>query len=59
MQDLLVENQNFQATFGQKWISTAGLSLTQNLYDQSVFVGLKAAKTTREFYQINEQPKNK
>jgi outer membrane protein TolC len=44
-----------QATFGQKWISTAGLSLTQNLYDQSVFVGLKAAKTTREFYQINEQ----
>jgi outer membrane protein TolC len=43
-----------QATFGQKWIST-GLSLTQNLYDQSVFVGLKAAKTTREFYQINEQ----
>jgi hypothetical protein len=28
--------------------------LTQNLYDQSVFVGLKAAKT-REFYQINEQ----
>lgn len=44
-----------QATFGQKWISTAGLSLTQNLYDQSVFIGLKAAKTTREFYQINEQ----
>ncbi|CAM2829507.1 TolC family protein [Flavobacterium frigoris] len=44
-----------QATFGQKWISTAGVSLTQNLYDQSVFIGLKAAKTTREFYQINEQ----
>ena len=44
-----------QATFGQKWSSTAGLSLTQNLYDQSVFIGLKAAKTTREFYQINEQ----
>ena len=44
-----------QATFGQKWTSTAGLSLTQNLFDQSVFTGLKAAKTTREFYQINEQ----
>jgi outer membrane protein TolC len=44
-----------QATFGQKWSSTAGVFLTQNLYDQSVFIGLKAAQTTREFYQINEQ----
>lgn len=44
-----------QATFGQKWISTAGVSVTQNLFDQSVFTGLKAAKSTREFYQINEQ----
>jgi outer membrane protein TolC len=44
-----------QANFGQKWSSTAGISLTQNLFDQSVFTGLKAAKTTREFYQINEQ----
>jgi outer membrane protein TolC len=42
-----------QATFGQKWISTAGVSLTQNLFDQAVFTGLKAAKTTREFYIIN------
>jgi outer membrane protein len=44
-----------QATFGQKWVSTAGVSLTQNLFDQSIFTGLQAAKTTREFYQINEQ----
>ncbi|TDE05067.1 TolC family protein [Flavobacterium hiemivividum] len=44
-----------QANFGQKWTSVAGVSLTQNLFDQSVFTGLKAAKTTREFYQINEQ----
>lgn len=44
-----------QATFGQKWISTAGVFLTQNLYDQSVFIGLKAAQTSREFYQINKQ----
>ncbi|MFA9192065.1 TolC family protein [Flavobacterium sp. FZUC8N2.13] len=44
-----------QAAFGQKWISTAGVSLTQALFDQSVFTGLKAAKTTREFYQINNQ----
>ena len=44
-----------QAAFGQKWISTAGVSLNQALYDQSVFIGLKAAKSTREFYQINAQ----
>lgn len=44
-----------QAAFGQKWSSTAGVSLTQALFDQSVFTGLKAAKTTREFYQINDQ----
>lgn len=44
-----------QAAFGQKWNSTAGVSLNQALYDQAVFIGLKAAKSTREFYQINAQ----
>lgn len=44
-----------QANFGQKWSSVAGVSLTQTIFDQSVFTGLKAAKSTREFYQINEQ----
>ena len=39
--------------FGQKWNSTAGVSLTQNIFDMSVFTGLQAAKSTREFYQIN------
>jgi outer membrane protein len=29
--------------------------LNQAIYDQSVFIGLKAAKSTREFYQINAQ----
>ena len=47
--------KTIQATFGQKWTSVAGISLTQTLFDQSVFTGLKAAKTTREFYQINQQ----
>ncbi len=41
--------------FCQKWVSTAGVSLTQAIFDQTVFTGLKAAKSTREFYQINEQ----
>src|SRR5690606_28476197 len=40
---------------GQKWNAVAGVSLTQNIFDQTVFTGLKAAKTTREFYQINAQ----
>lgn len=40
---------------GQKWTSVAGVTLDQALFDQTVFTGLKAAKTTREFYQINAQ----
>lgn len=43
------------APLGQKWTSVAGLSLTQALFDLSVFTGLKAAKSTRQFYQINDQ----
>ena len=43
------------APLGQKWTSGAGVSLTQTIFDQAVFTGLKAAKTTREFYQINQQ----
>jgi outer membrane protein len=44
-----------QASFGQKWTSGAGVSLSQAIFDQSVFTGLRAAKSTREFYQINNQ----
>lgn len=40
---------------GQKWSSAAGVTLNQAIYDQSVFIGLKAAKSTREFYKINAQ----
>lgn len=46
---------SIQATFGQKWTSTAGVSLSQAIFDQAVFTGLRAAKSTREFYQINNQ----
>lgn len=41
--------------FGQKWTAIGGVHLSQNLFDYSVFTGLKAAKTTREFYKVNEQ----
>ena len=43
------------APLGQKWTAGGGVSLTQNIFDQAVFTGLKAAKSTREFYQINAQ----
>ncbi len=38
---------------GRPWQSTASLSLNQQIFNQAVFTGLKAAKSTREFYQIN------
>lgn len=41
------------AAFGQKWQSTGSVALTQQIFNQTVFTGLKAARTTREFYQIN------
>jgi Outer membrane protein len=40
---------------GQPWNTNASVSVYQALFDQRVFTGLKAAKSTREFYQINAQ----
>ena len=44
-----------QASFGQDWTSGAGVTLNQAIFDLGVFTGLRAAKSTREFYQINNQ----
>ncbi len=41
--------------FGQPWQGTANLQVSQQIFNQSLFTGLKAARTTREFYQINNQ----
>lgn len=41
--------------FGQKWNANVGLSISQTLFDHSVFTGLKAARTTKEFYRLNSQ----
>ncbi|MDB5193764.1 MAG: TolC family protein [Segetibacter sp.] len=41
--------------FGQKWNANAALSVSQTLFDNSVFTGIKAAKTTAEFYRLNAQ----
>ncbi|WP_258861989.1 TolC family protein [Sphingobacterium spiritivorum] len=40
---------------GQKWQATPTVSLTQQIFNQSVFTGLKAASTTRAFYQVNHE----
>ncbi|MEC3877558.1 TolC family protein [Chryseobacterium salviniae] len=45
-------------TFGTKWQSVNSVSLYQNIFDQRVFTGLKAAKSTREFYLLNSQLTN-
>ncbi|GGH24686.1 outer membrane protein [Dyadobacter endophyticus] len=39
--------------FGQKWNTGASLALTQNLFDKTVFTGLKAARSSIEYYQLN------
>lgn len=48
-------NETILVAFGQKWNTNAGVSLSQAIFDKSVLTGLKAAKTTREFYQLNSQ----
>lgn len=42
-------------SFGQKWQTNSVVTVNQQLFNQSVFTGLKAARTTREFYQINKE----
>lgn len=45
----------FLVPFGQKWGANIGAQVQQTLFNQQVFVGLKAAQTTKEFYQINQK----
>ncbi len=44
-----------QLDLGRTWSASAGVMLMQNIFNQAVFTGLKAARTTREFYRINAQ----
>lgn len=41
--------------FGQDWMALGGVNVFQNVFNYSVFTGLKAARSTREFYKINQQ----
>ncbi|ODS87332.1 MAG: transporter [Chryseobacterium sp. SCN 40-13] len=45
--------QQVKVAFGQKWTSSNMVQLTQVLFNQSVFTGLKAARSTKEFYILN------
>jgi len=48
-------NETILVAFGQKWNANAGVSLSQNLFNKSVFTGLDAAKAARAFYRISQQ----
>lgn len=50
-----IPDEPLKMEMGQKWSSTAEVKLTQVIFNQAVFIGLKAARTTREFYLLNEQ----
>lgn len=47
--------EQIKVSFGQKWTSSNMVQLTQVLFNQSVFTGLKAAQSTKEFYLINAE----
>src|SRR5690606_1761957 len=47
--------QSIRVAFGQQWTANVNAQLSQVLFNQSVFTGLKAAKSTKEFYLLNEQ----
>lgn len=40
--------------FGQPWQANSNLQVTQQIFNQALFTGLKAASTTKEFYRINK-----
>ncbi|CAD7813846.1 Outer membrane protein TolC [Chryseobacterium aquaeductus] len=60
IQESLLEfgGQRIRAQLGQPWSSSAVVTLNQAIFDQRVFTGLKAAKSTREFYVLNAQLSN-
>ncbi len=41
--------------FGQKWNSSAGVQLSQQLFNQQVFTGLQAARSSEEYYNLTAQ----
>lgn len=50
-----VVNQTMIIKMGQPWNTNLSASVYQSIFDQRVFTGLKAAKSTEEFYKLNAQ----
>lgn len=50
---LVFGDQAFQ--LGRKWNSNAGLQVSQQLFNQTVFTGLKAARTSESFYKLSAE----
>lgn len=48
-------NETILVAFGQKWNANTGVSLSQNLFNKSIFTGLSAARSTEEFYKLYAQ----
>ncbi|MDO4763687.1 MAG: TolC family protein [Flavobacteriaceae bacterium] len=53
LQEISILGKNIK--MGKNWSTSAGISLHQQIFNQGVFIGLKAARTTREFYALNQQ----
>lgn len=51
--DIGGQTQSFR--MGQKWNSTAGVQLSQQLFNQQVFTGLQAARSSEEYYSLTAQ----
>ncbi|MEC4112787.1 TolC family protein [Myroides pelagicus] len=52
---LTMGGQTQMIPFNKEWNSQASATLTQVLFNQAVFMGLKAARTAKEFYVINKE----
>lgn len=51
--DIGGQTQSFK--MGQSWNSIAGVQLTQQLFNQQVFTGLQAARSSENYYRLNAQ----
>ncbi len=51
--DIGGQTQSFK--LGQNWNSNAGVQLSQQIFNQQVFTGLQAAKSSEEYYSLTSQ----
>ncbi|MBS1737823.1 MAG: TolC family protein [Bacteroidetes bacterium] len=50
---LTMDGKTMNIKMGQPWQSSASVQLTQQIFNNALFIGLKAARSTREFYELN------